>query len=135
MQCQLSTHAFFFFLFFIESLPAFLKSRQGSILTILAWVQAERGSLQHCGVLADVPDVEVYKDRDRGEGGHSEPSQHEDVCQHDKLQGKTKEHGLLWRLLVQLTLSAAWALAASFAFIFACKAFWKEVTGDANWPV
>lgn len=91
---------FLFPFFHLESLPAFMEPRQGNMLTILAWVQAERGSLQHCGVLADVPDVEVYKNRDRGEGGHSEPSQHEDVCQHDKLQGKIKEHGLLWRLLV-----------------------------------
>lgn len=61
-------------------------------LTVLAWVQAEWSSLQHSSVLADVPDVEVYKDRDGGEPSNSQPGQHEDVCQHDELQGK--QHGL-----------------------------------------
>lgn len=99
-NCPSKHFSFSFSFFYLEPLPAFLESRQGNILTVLAWVQAERGSLQHCGVLADVPDVEVYEDWDGGEGSHSEPSQHEDVCQHDKLRGQTKEHGSLWRLLV-----------------------------------
>lgn len=101
------------FPFFHLELPVFFESRQGNILTILAWVQAERGSFQHSGVLADVPDVKVYKYRDRGEGGHSEPSQHENVCQHDKLQRKTKNHRLLGRLL-----SFAWALSASNLYYY-----------------
>ncbi len=56
-----------------------------SILTILAWVQAECGPLQHGSILADIPDVEIYKDWEGGKSSHSEPSQHEDVCQHDEL--------------------------------------------------
>ena len=56
------------------------------VLTILAWVQAERGPVQHCSILANIPDVEVYEDRQGGEGRHSKPGQHEDVCQHDELQ-------------------------------------------------
>lgn len=63
-------------------------------LTVLAWVQAERGSLQHSGILANVPDVKVNKDRNGGETSNSEPSQHEDVCQHDELQEKDRLH--LW---------------------------------------
>lgn len=63
------------------------------VLTILAWVQAERGPLQHSGILADVPDVEVYEDWEGGEGSHSEPSQHEDVCQHDELRGQPRNTG------------------------------------------
>lgn len=59
-------------------------------LTVLAWVQTKRSSLQHSSILADVPDVEVYKDRDGGKTSNSKPSQHEDVCQHDELQGKTQ---------------------------------------------
>lgn len=55
-------------------------------LTILAWVQAERGPVQHCSVLANIPDVEVYEDGQGGESRHSEPGQHEDVRQHDELQ-------------------------------------------------
>lgn len=61
-------------------------------LTILAWVQAKRSSLQHSGILANVPDVKVYKDWDGGETSNSEPSKHEDVCQHDELQGKERLH-------------------------------------------
>lgn len=63
-------------------------------LTILAWVQAKRSSLQHSSILANVPDVKVYKDRDGGKTSNSEPSQHEDVCQHDELQEKHRLH--LW---------------------------------------
>lgn len=63
-----------------------------TILTILAWVQAECGSLQHSSILADIPDVEIYEDWEGGESSHSEPSQHEDVRQHDELQGATEEH-------------------------------------------
>lgn len=66
-------------------------------LTVLAWVQAERGSLQHSSILANVPDVKVNKDRDGGESSNSEPSQHEDVCQHDELQEKDRLH--LWRII------------------------------------
>lgn len=66
-------------------------------LTVLAWVQAERGSLQHSSILANVPDVKVNKDRDGGETSNSEPSQHEDVCQHDELQEKDRLH--LWRII------------------------------------
>ena len=55
-------------------------------LTILTWVPAECGPLQHSGILADVPDVKVYKDWEGCESSHPEPSQHEDVCQHDELQ-------------------------------------------------
>lgn len=95
--------------FHLEAFLALFKSRQGDMLTILAWVQAEGGSFQHCGILADVPDVKVYKDWDRGEGGHSKPSQHENVCQHDKLQGKTKNDRLLRMLLFELKLSQVWA--------------------------
>lgn len=62
-----------------------LKWRQ-SILTILAWVQAERGSIQHSGILANIPDVEIEENWDGSKGGHSEPSQHEDVSQHDELK-------------------------------------------------
>lgn len=61
-------------------------------LTVLAWVQAERGSLQHGSILANVPDVKVNKDWDGGETSNSEPSQHEDVCQHDELQEKDRLH-------------------------------------------
>lgn len=57
-----------------------------TVLTILAWVQAERGPVQHCSVLANIPDVEVDEDRQGGESRHSEPGQHEDVRQHDELQ-------------------------------------------------
>lgn len=61
-------------------------------LTVLAWVQAQRGSLQHSSVLANVPDVKVYEDWDGGKTSNSEPSQHEDVCQHDELQEKDRLH-------------------------------------------
>lgn len=64
-----------------------------TILTILAWVQAECGPLQHGSILANIPDVEVYKDWEGGESSHSEPGQHEDVCQHDELQGQHKNTG------------------------------------------
>lgn len=73
-----------------------------SILTVLAWIQAERGPLQHGSVLANIPDVEIYEDREGGESRHSEPSQHEDVCQHDELkeQQRTTDH---IKVLCQLT--------------------------------
>lgn len=57
-----------------------------SFLTILAWVQAECSTVQHGSVLADIPDVEIYKDWKGSKSSHSEPSQHEDVCQHDELK-------------------------------------------------
>lgn len=62
-------------------------------LTILAWVQAERGPVQHCSVLANIPDVEVYEDGQGGESRHSEPGQHEDVRQHDELQRNAEQRG------------------------------------------
>lgn len=58
-----------------------------AVLTVLARVQAERGALQRGAVLAEVPDVEVDEDGQGGEGSHSQPGQHEDVRQHDELQG------------------------------------------------
>lgn len=59
-------------------------------LTILAGVQAECGPLQHSDILANVPDVEIYKDWERGKSCHSQPRQHEDVCQHDELKKAEK---------------------------------------------
>lgn len=57
-----------------------------TVLTILSWVQAERSSLQHCSILANIPNVEIYKHWEGGERCHTKPSQHEDVCQHDELK-------------------------------------------------
>lgn len=67
------------------------------MLTILAWVKAQAGSLQDSSILANIPDVEVYENWDGGKCSHSKPSQHEDVCQHDELKvgNGTDEHGLL----------------------------------------
>lgn len=57
-----------------------------AIPTVLARVQAERGALQHGGILANVPDVEVDKDGQGGKHRHTQPGQHEDVRQHDELK-------------------------------------------------
>lgn len=70
----------------IEERSVWQRGHRILILTILAWVQAECGPLQYGGILANIPDVEINKDGEGGESSHSEPSQHEDVCQHDELQ-------------------------------------------------
>lgn len=59
------------------------------MLTILAWVKAQGGSLQDSSILANIPDVEIYENWNGGKCSHSKPSQHEDVCQHDELKGET----------------------------------------------
>lgn len=64
----------------------------GPALTKLAQVQAEVGALHHSGVLTDGPDVEVHEDGEGGECCHPEPSQHEDVRQHDKLRKIEETH-------------------------------------------
>lgn len=86
-------------------------------LTVLAWIQTKRSSLQHSCILADVPDVKVYKDRDGGKTSNSEPSQHEDVCQHDELQEKHRLH--LWYItFVNLWRKLMWIIPfAPFLFI------------------
>lgn len=61
------------------------KQREG-LLTVLPWIQAQVRPIQDCCVLANIPDVEVKKDWDGGESCDPEPSQHEDVGQHDELK-------------------------------------------------
>lgn len=68
-----------------ESLPV------TTVPTKLAQIKAEVGSFNHCHVLTGVPDVEVHKHWQRGEGHHAQPGQHEDIGQHDELrQTQTK---------------------------------------------
>lgn len=55
----------------LRSVPAIGHQLMKLSLTVLAWVQAERSSLQHSSVLANVPDVKVYKDRDGGKTSNS----------------------------------------------------------------
>ncbi len=57
--------------------------------TKLARVKTQTCSLQNGRVLANGPDVEIHEDRQRGECCHTQPSQHEDVRQHDELENKT----------------------------------------------
>lgn len=42
--------------------------------------------------MANGPDVEVDEDGEGGERSHPEPSQHEDVRQHDKLRKIEETH-------------------------------------------
>lgn len=58
--------------------------------TVLTRVEAQRSPLQQSVVLANIPDVEIYKDRNGGESCHSQPGQHEDVSQHDELKISTE---------------------------------------------
>lgn len=67
------------------------RVKKKGIITILTRVEAQRGPLQDSRVLANIPDVEVYKDGYGGERCHSEPGQHEDVSQHDELKNKHRK--------------------------------------------
>lgn len=60
-------------------------------LTKLTKVQAEIRPLHQGGVSADGPQVEVHVNWQGGERRHSQPGQHEQVRQHDKLQHRKVE--------------------------------------------